>query len=110
MKRVRNDRLSGGIFLIGLAALALTGYWWPGILVVIGVTTIIRGLLQGLWWKTVGGGLWLIALVLVFHFGYPWPLLLLPAVVGIVVGARHARSNGEEMPRWAQRVIQGRQV
>lgn len=110
MHQVRNDRISGGIFLIGLAALALTGYWWPGILVVIGVTTVIRGLLQGLWWKTVGGGLWLITLVPVFHFGYPWPLLTLLAGVGIVVGARHERGRNQGVQQWAQRNNRSQQV
>ncbi|MCY3946264.1 MAG: hypothetical protein OXF44_08275 [Anaerolineaceae bacterium] len=93
MDQVPADRLSGGIFLVGLAVVALSGQWWPGILVLIGVTTVIRGLLQKLLWKTVGGALWLIALALVFHFGFPWPLLPLLAVAGIVVGARHERNK-----------------
>ena len=32
----RSDQAAGGVFLIGLALLFMTGYWWPGILFVIG--------------------------------------------------------------------------
>ncbi|NNJ13286.1 hypothetical protein EKD04_023460 [Chloroflexales bacterium ZM16-3] len=42
MRRARRaDRLggsiAGGVFLIGLGMLALTGWWWPGIMLVIGL-------------------------------------------------------------------------
>jgi hypothetical protein len=42
MRRARRaDRLggsiSGGVFLIGLGMLVLTGWWWPGIMLVIGL-------------------------------------------------------------------------
>jgi hypothetical protein len=37
-KRKRASSISGGIFLIGLGVLFLTGWWWPGILVVIGLS------------------------------------------------------------------------
>lgn len=30
--------LSGGIFLIGLGVLLFTGWWWPGIMLVIGLS------------------------------------------------------------------------
>jgi len=30
--------ISGGIFLIGLGILLFTGWWWPGILLVIGLS------------------------------------------------------------------------
>jgi hypothetical protein len=39
--------ISGAIFLIGLGVLLLTGWWWPGIMVVIGLSSgaalIFRG-------------------------------------------------------------------
>jgi hypothetical protein len=45
--------LSGGIFLIGLGVLLFTGWWWPGIMLVIGLSggaeLIFRGkLAQGI--------------------------------------------------------------
>ena len=36
-KRKRASGLSGGIFLIGLGVLMFTGWWWPGIMLVIGL-------------------------------------------------------------------------
>ncbi len=39
--------ISGGIFLIGLGVLIITGWWWPGIMLVIGLSAggeqIFRG-------------------------------------------------------------------
>jgi hypothetical protein len=34
----RASGISGGIFLIGLGVLLITGWWWPGILLVIGLS------------------------------------------------------------------------
>ena len=35
-ERTRNP-ITGGLLLIGLGVLALTGWWWPGIMVVLGI-------------------------------------------------------------------------
>lgn len=35
-ERTRNP-ITGGLLLIGLGALFLTGWWWPGIMVVLGI-------------------------------------------------------------------------
>ena len=37
-------RLPGFVFLMGLAILALTGWWWPGILILLGVASILGAL------------------------------------------------------------------
>jgi hypothetical protein len=37
-KKKRASSISGGIFLIGLGVLLITGWWWPGILLVIGLS------------------------------------------------------------------------
>ncbi len=47
------DGITGGLLLIGLGVLALTGWWWPGIMVVLGIAIgaglVFRGrYLQGL--------------------------------------------------------------
>lgn len=51
-ERVR-DGITGGLLLIGIGILALTGWWWPGIMVVLGIAIgaglVFRGrYLQGL--------------------------------------------------------------
>jgi hypothetical protein len=38
--------IHGAIWMIGLAILFLKGWWWPGILVLIGVSTIIEALIR----------------------------------------------------------------
>ena len=35
-KRTKSG-IAGGIFLIGLGVLAITGSWWPGVMIVIGL-------------------------------------------------------------------------
>jgi hypothetical protein len=38
MDRRRNHSpITGGLLLIGIGVLALTGWWWPGIMVVLGI-------------------------------------------------------------------------
>lgn len=104
MDKKRREMMTGGVFLIGLAALGITGAWWPGILVVLGVTSIASGLLEGRAWKTASGGFWLIGLALIFHFNWPWWMLLALAGVGLIVGANLDRGSGEAVPAWAQRL------
>jgi len=46
-KKKQASGISGGIFLIGLGVLLFTGWWWPGIMLVIGLSAgaelIFRG-------------------------------------------------------------------
>jgi hypothetical protein len=37
-RRRKASGISGGIFLIGLGVLIITGWWWPGIMLVIGLS------------------------------------------------------------------------
>jgi hypothetical protein len=37
-RKRRASGISGGIFLIGLGVLIVTGWWWPGIMLVIGLS------------------------------------------------------------------------
>ena len=43
----RASNLTGGIFLICLAFLAITNTWWPGILIAIGLTAALRQFFRG---------------------------------------------------------------
>src|SRR5438067_9139090 len=38
--------LHGAVWLIGLAILAWTGWWWPGILVLLAISTLLEGALM----------------------------------------------------------------
>ena len=70
VSKERGDQVSGGVFLIGIAVLFMTGYWWPGVLFVIGASAIARGMAEGKEWYNVPGGLWMIALGIIFAFGF----------------------------------------
>jgi len=37
-RKRQGDALSGGIFLISLGVLVFTGWWWPGIMVALGLS------------------------------------------------------------------------
>lgn len=104
MKSGRSEQITGGVFFIGLAVLGLTGFWWPGILVVLGVTSIASGLLEGRQWQTASGGLWLIGLALVFFFRLPWWLLLALVGVSMIFGGLDFYRNG--LP-WARKRKRG---
>ncbi|MDX2161611.1 MAG: hypothetical protein SF162_09825 [bacterium] len=47
----RPEQTFGGILLIGLAILYLTGYWFPGILFVIGAAVLGRTYAEGHTWQ-----------------------------------------------------------
>ena len=104
MDRKRNEKLTGGVFLIGIGVLAYTGDWWPGILVLLGVVSLVSGLLEQRLWKSASGALWLFGLALLFYFNFPWWILPVLAGVGLIIGAQRDRSSGQEIPEWAQRL------
>ncbi len=56
----RANAVTGGIWLIGLGVLFATGYWWPGILFLVGVTAMVEGSARGSGWQSMHGGLWLL--------------------------------------------------
>ena len=45
--------ISGGMFLIGLGALMATGWWWPGIMVVIGLSSGTALIFRGKTWQGI---------------------------------------------------------
>lgn len=55
-KRKQASSISGGIFLIGLGLLMITGWWWPGILVVIGLSGGAEQIFRG----RTSSGIWTI--------------------------------------------------
>lgn len=87
VSKERADQIAGGVFLVGLGLL-FTGVmdFWPGILFVLGASSLARGMAEGRAWYTVSGGLWLIGLGLIFLLGFSWPLLLIIIGVSMLVG------------------------
>ncbi len=77
ISRQQGERISGGVFLIGLALLFMTKVsFWPGILFVLGAASLARGLAEGRQWRNIQGALWLVGLGLFFSYGLSMPFLL----------------------------------
>ena len=103
MNDKRDEQVFAGVFLIGLAVLFLTHYWWPGILFVIGAAMIARTMAQGGDWtsdrRALGGiavGVVFAALDLfgkIFSASLLWPLVLIGLGLFLLFG-----KNG----RWQQ--------
>ncbi len=90
------DRVSGGVFFIGLALLFLTGYWWPGILFVIGASSVARGMAEGQPWYATGGGVWMLALGVVFMLGFRWELLLIFVGLSMLFGYKFQSGRDDD--------------
>lgn len=77
----RANQLSGAAWLIGIGALFVTGYWWPGVLFVVGAGMIVQGLAEGRGWYAYQSAAWMIGLGLWFALG--WGIGALLIVLGI---------------------------
>jgi hypothetical protein len=50
--------ISSAVWLVGIGVLIVTGWWWPGMMFVIGVGAIIQGFVDGRGWYALQGGFW----------------------------------------------------
>lgn len=86
------DRAAGGIFLIGLALLFITRFWWPGIMFVIAATIFARTLAEGKSWQSATGAWFFMIIGLVFwlpiNLGDLWPLILVGIGLFMLFGKR----------------------
>jgi hypothetical protein len=104
-RKQHSDQTFGGVMLIGLAVLFLTGYWWPGVMFVIGAAMIARTVSEGGEWSsnrnalvTLGIGV-VFALFDVLHFlsgNIIWPLILIGVGAYLLFGDRlRGSTNGK---------------
>lgn len=83
-----------GIFLIGLGILALTGWWWPGIMVVVGLSLAIKQTAKGRPVRGLGLLALMVAIPVLTYSGLlvSWsilgPLVLIALGLGYLVGWR----------------------
>ena len=84
--------ITGGLFLIGLAVIAAFNWWWPGILVLVGLTAFVGSVASGKPRAGSIGGFWLIGLAVIAAFNWWWPGILvlvgLSAILGSVMRSR----------------------
>jgi len=68
------NAITGGIWLIGLGVLFATRFWWPGILILVAVTSIVQGWSVGRRWDGLHVAFWmiLIAVWAMFRFSMPF--------------------------------------
>jgi hypothetical protein len=101
-KQGRPSAISGGIFLIGLGVLLFTNWWWPGIMVVVGLAVCAELVFRGQIWRGIGTlvfflaiptVLWLIQAVRI-PWGIAGPLVLIGIGVIILVKAFFLRGQG----------------
>ncbi|MBU6333400.1 MAG: zinc ribbon domain-containing protein [Chloroflexi bacterium] len=89
---IAGDRLMVAGLLVGLAVLAFTRFWWPGIMFVVGAFVVARTAALGRWKATAIAGIWTVGIgvVALTKLWVPGVLLLAAAtlLVGAVQGAR----------------------
>ena len=52
------NAITSACWLVGIGILIVTGSWWPGMMFLIGVSSIVQGLVAGRGWYALQGGLW----------------------------------------------------
>jgi hypothetical protein len=73
--------IAGGIFLISLGVLLVTGWWWPGIMVALGLSSGAALILRG---KVLGG---IVSLVFFCGIAVAVEIIRATDVSGVVIGA-----------------------
>jgi hypothetical protein len=80
--------LSGGLLLIGVGLIFLLHLdFFPAILAVLGLSSVLAGLATGRGWYAIQSGLWLVGLALLFYFDIFWPGILILLGISALVGA-----------------------
>jgi hypothetical protein len=62
--------ITSAVWLVGIGVLIVTGWWWPGIMFLIGIAAIIQGFVAGRGWYAFQGGLWTLGIGVWALFGY----------------------------------------
>ena len=74
-RRNRTPSVSGGIFLIGLGILVFTSWWWPGILLVIGLASSAELILRGKYLSALVTFAFFAAIPLFVSADIPWRIV-----------------------------------
>src|SRR3990170_7958888 len=68
--------LSLALFLIGLALISFFDYWWPGIMLAVGVPVAVRQYLLGKYYDVAVSCIVFLGVFITVQFNVPWKLLL----------------------------------
>jgi hypothetical protein len=81
------NAITGAVWLLGLAAMFSTHYWWPGIMFVIGVSALIEGLARRQGWAALQGSLWAFGIAIWVMMGYGIAILFVILAISVLSNA-----------------------
>ena len=86
-KKRKASAISGGIFLISLGVLLATGWWWPGIMIAIGLSGGAELIFRGKTARGIGTLVFFCAIPIVVAIlpatQIPWTVVVARVLVGI---------------------------
>lgn len=114
MKGKHTDKITGIVFISGIVVLAITGAWWPGIIIALAVTGLVDNLQKGKTREAILNLIGAAAIYAIIIFELPWLLALVVIVLGIYLSihfrtratgsADGADSMVSDAPEWAQKL------
>jgi hypothetical protein len=108
----RAGKLSGAVFMIGLALTLIPGSplsFWPGIMFVLAATSLASGLGAGQLGGALQGAIWLAGIGLVFSVGFSLPLLFILIGLSSLFGF-FVRPSGSQAEKKAAKKDDWREV
>ncbi len=95
-KRTKSG-IAGGIFLIGLGVLIITGSWWPGVIIVIGLAVGAERAFRGNYMQALTAFAVCSAIALISATNIPWhifgPFILISLGAVVLVQGVLAKQN-----------------
>src|SRR5512137_1490944 len=89
--------IAGGIFLIGLGVLAITGSWWPGVIIVIGLAVGAERAFRGDYMQALTAFAVCSAIALISATNIPWnifgPFILISLGAVVLVQSVLTKQN-----------------
>lgn len=94
----KTSALCAALFLIGLALISFFDYWWPGIMLVVGIPLALRQYLHSKYYDVTVTLIVFLGVFITVQFHIPWKLLLpiLFVIGGIYIFFRDYVESKEE--------------
>jgi hypothetical protein len=99
------NAITSAVWLVGIGILITTGYWWPGLLFLLGAGSIAQGFVEGRGWYSIQCGLWAIGLGFVFVFKFTLLGLFILVAIGWLFTAFAKPSPFEKKPEPDQTLV-----
>jgi hypothetical protein len=98
-KQRQGDGITGGLLLIGLGVLLFTGWWWPGIMVVLGIAIASGLAFRGKIKEAVIMAVIFFGIPILISANIPWqifgPMVLIGVGIIVLVKALYLREPGQ---------------